>query len=132
MISLSQHRYVRMKEMQSESQCILGKSYAQTRIRPPVHRFSQTSLLFCRGKHQGAQREEQTNNKLTHSPVTLCLDCKHKRARVCVYVCVCCIQSYSKLQAPEREGRSSCTMGPWIKWHLADFVSLTFPECKTN
>lgn len=67
--------------------------YAQTRIRPPVHRFSQTSLLCSRGKHQGAQREEQTNNKLTHSLVTLCLDCKHKRARVCVCVFVYVVSS---------------------------------------
>ncbi len=63
------------------------------RIRPPVLKFSQASPLFCRGKHQGAQSEEQTNNKLTHSPVTLCLDCKHKRASVCLRLCVCvCVQ----------------------------------------
>ena len=48
------------------------------RIRPSILRFSQASSLFCGGKHQGAQREEETNNKLTHSPETLCLDCKHK------------------------------------------------------
>lgn len=115
--------------MQSELQCLLSRKNTCThtgRIRPPVLKFSQASPLFCRGKHQGAQSEEQTNNKLTHSPVTLCLDCKHKRASVCVCVYT---QHYSKLQSRERERKPSCGAAPGVQeWQLADFIPLTFPR----
>lgn len=59
-----------MQETQDELQFICGRDvYMQTavqRIRPPDHRFSQAGVLFCRGK-QRVQREEETNNTLTHS-----------------------------------------------------------------
>lgn len=100
-------------------------------FRPPVLKFSQGSPLFCWGKHQGAQREEQTNSKLTHSPVTLCLHCKHKRASVCLCLCVYS-QHYSKLQSWEKERNASCGTGLWHrKMATCQFPAVNLPTVRS-
>lgn len=77
------------------------------------------SLLHCSVEvniQEHREREEQTNNKQTYSPVPLCLDCKHRgvKAFVCMWVHVCV--QVSKLQSWELEKSkidSLKILGPW-------------------
>lgn len=112
-----------MKEMQSKLQYIFRQNkcmhtrtktrrHTQTDdIRPPVLRFSQASSLFCGGKHQGAQREEQTNNKQTHSWNTVWT--VNKRVSVVRVYVRAWSWHHSKLQAPGTRGSEEVQFATW-------------------